>query len=112
MSLAVLKGQPQNESTELESLLYSMLYAATKGRLHWGAYLHTDPRARDAKLAATVVASRFEAVVLSRIDDTLLKCVAKRLRVLFFDRGECLQGVQVKDFIAAIHQCHAEVSES
>jgi len=110
--LAALKGQPQNESTELESLLYSMLYAATKGRLHWGAYLHTDPRARDAKLAAMGVASRFEAVVLSRIDDTLLKRVAKCLRALFFVGGECLQGVQVKDFIAAIHQCHAEVSES
>jgi len=87
--LAAVKGQPQNESTELESLLYSMLYAATKGRLHWGAYLHTDPRARDAKLAAMGVTSRSEAVVLSRIDE----------------------GVQVKDFIAAIHQCHAEVSE-
>jgi len=112
MSLAALKGEPQNESTELESLLYSLLCAATKGKLHWGAYLHTDPRARDAKLAAMGVASRFEAVVLSRIDDTLLKRVAKCLRALFFVGGECLQGVQVKDFIAAIHQCHAEVSES
>jgi hypothetical protein len=112
MSLAVLKGQPQNESTELESLMYSMLYAATKGKLHWGACLHTDPAARDAKLAAMVVESEFEALVLSRIDDTLLKRIAKCLRALFFVSGRCLQGVQVKDFIAAIHQGHAEVTES
>ena len=77
-----------------------------------GAYLHTDPAARDAKLAAMVVESEFEALVLSRIDDALLKRIAKCLRALFFVSGECLQGVLVKDFVAAIHQGHAESSES
>ena len=104
MSLAVLRGQPQSESTELESLLYSMLYAATKGKLHWGAYLHTDSAARDAKLAAMVVDDEFESVVVSRIHDRLLKGVAKRLRALFFENGKYLQGVQFKKFIDAIDQ--------
>ena len=112
MSLAVLKGQPQNESTELESLMYSMLYAATKGKLHWGAYLHTDAAARDAKVAAMSSGSEFEALVLSRIDDALLKRIAKCLRALIFVNGECLQSVSVKDFVAAIHQGHAESCES
>ncbi len=74
-----LKGQPQNESTELESLMYSMLYAATKGKLHWGAYLRTDSAARDAKVAAMSSGSEFEALVLSRIGDALLKRIAKCL---------------------------------
>ena len=74
MSLVVLSGQPQSKSTELESMLYSMLYAAIKGRSHWGAYLHTDSTAHDAKLVATVVDDEFETVVVSRIDDRLLKC--------------------------------------
>ena len=61
--------------------------AATKAKLHWGAYLHTDSAARDAKLAAMVVDDEFESVVVSHIDDWSLKCVAKCLRALF------LQGV-------------------
>ena len=104
MSLAVLTGQPQSESTELESLLYSMLYAATKGKLHWGAYLHTDSAARDVKLAAMVVDDEFESVVVSRIDDLSLKSVAKCVRALFFQDGKRLQGVQFKKFVAAIDQ--------
>ena len=104
MSLAVLSGQPQSESTELESLLYSMLYAATKGKLHWGAYFHTDAAARDAQLAAMVVDDEFESVVVSRIDDHLLRCVARCVRALFFVSGKCLQDVQFKNFIAAIDQ--------
>jgi len=104
MSLAVLSGQPQSESTELESLLYSMLFAATKGKLHWGAYLHTDSAARDVKLAAMVVDDEFESVVVSRIDDLSLKSVAKCVRALFFQDGKGLQGVQFKKFVAAIDQ--------
>lgn len=104
LSLAVLSGQPQTESTELESLLYSMLYAATKGKLHWGAYLDTDSAARDAKLAAMVVDDEFESVVVSRIDDSLLRCVARCVRALFFVNGKRLRGVQSKNFVAAIGQ--------
>ena len=37
-----------------------MLYAATKGSLHWGGYLHTDAAALDAKLAAMVIDDMFE----------------------------------------------------
>ena len=81
-----------------------MLYAATKGKLHWGAYLHTDSAARDAKLAAMVVDDEFESVVVSRIDDSLLRCVARCVRALFFVNGKRLQGVQSKNFVAAIGQ--------
>ena len=102
MSLAVLSGQPQ--SAELESLLYRVLYAATKGKLNWGAYLHTDSAARGVKLAAMAIDDEFESVVVSRIDEWLLKCVARCLRALFFENGKCLQGVQFKNFIAAIDQ--------
>jgi len=41
-----------------------------------------------------------------------LKRIAKCLRALFFVNGECLQRVSVKDFVAAIHQGHAESCES
>ena len=51
-----------------------------------------------------VVDDEFESVVVSRIDDWLLKCVAKCLRALFFQNGKCLQGVQFKNFVAAIAQ--------
>ena len=34
MALSVLKGKRQTVSSELESLFYSMLYAATSGALH------------------------------------------------------------------------------
>ena len=88
----------------LKSLLYSMLYAATTGRLHWGAYLYTDSAARDAKLAAMVVDDEFDSKVVSRVDDWSLKCGAKCLRALFFQNGKCLQGVQFKRVIAAIDQ--------
>ena len=81
-----------------------MLYAATKGSLHWGGYLHTDPAAFDAKLAAMVVDDMFESKVVSRIDDRLLKNVARCVRALFFRNGKCLQGVQFTQFIAAINQ--------
>jgi hypothetical protein len=99
MSLAVLKGQPQNESTELESLMYSMLYAATKGKLHWGAYLHTDSAARDAKVAAMSSGSEFEALVLSRIDDALLKRIAKCLRALFLSTENACKVYQSKTLL-------------
>lgn len=102
MSLAILDGQPHSVCTELESLLYSMLYAATRGRLHWGAYLHTDCAARDAKLAAMAIDNETDSKVVSRIHDSLLKGVAKRLHALFFESGKCLQDVQCEDFIAAI----------
>lgn len=82
-----------------------MLYAATKGSLHWGGYLHTDAAALDAKLAAMVIDDMFESKVVSRIDDRLLKIVARCVRALFFQNGKCLQGVEFKQFTAAVNQC-------
>ena len=105
MSIAVLRGQPQNESTELESLLYSMLYAATKGNLHWQSHLHLT---RHAETAAMVVDNEFESLVLSHIDDAVLKSVATGLRSLFFWKEKCLQGIQAQDFMLAMN--HGQIS--
>lgn len=110
MSLAVMNAEHQSVSTELESLLYSMLYAATKGKLHWGGYLHFDPAAYDAKVAAMVSNDRFESKVVSRIDDILLRNVARSIRSLFFAGGRYMKGVQVESFVAAINQGQAASS--
>ena len=74
-----------------------MLYAGTKGKIHWGAHLHTNSAARDATLAAMVVDDESESVVVSHIDDWSLKWVVKCLRALFFQNGKRLQGVQFRN---------------
>lgn len=108
--LAVLKGQPQNDSTELESLLYSMLIAATKGSYtgeHTFILIHQHVMQNWQQWLLRVRSNPW----CCPIDGTLLKCIARRNCALFFVSRACLQGVQVTDPIAAIHQGHADVYE-
>lgn len=58
-----------------------MLYAATKDNLLWQPYLHSTC---EAEMAAMVVDDEFESLVLSHIDDAVLKSVATCLNNLFF----------------------------
>ena len=102
MSLAVLKGKPHNKSTELESLFYSMLYAATHARLHWGQYSHQDAAAYDAKMLSLCVDTEFETNVLSRIDSQELCQAASRVRALFFQQCRYLSNVSSTAFISAL----------
>lgn len=102
MALAVLRGKPQNESTELESLFYSMLYAATCARLHWGQYTHREAAAYDAKMLSMCIDTEFEANVLSRIGDSGLRQAATCVRALFFRQRHHLNDVSSTAFISAL----------
>ena len=111
MSLAVLNDEPQRESTELESLLYSM-YATTGAKLPWGAYVQFGPVAYGMKEAAMFSDQSFKGEVLARIDDAGLRSTASSLRALFFSGGTYRQDVRSNDFIAAIQQAQQLVSTS
>ena len=101
MALSVLKSEPQTVSSDLESLFYSMLYAATSGALHWGQYSHEEAAAYDAKMASMLNAADFETKVVARIRSAELVPIATRLRALFFKDGVYNSNVTPASFIKA-----------
>lgn len=101
MALSVLKGKPQTVSSELESLYYSMLYAATSGALHWGQYSREESAAYDAKMASMLNAAECQAKVVARIHSAELVPIATRLRALFFEDGLYISNVTPELFISA-----------
>jgi hypothetical protein len=74
MSLAAIWHKVQNVSTELESLMYVLLYIATAGRLIWRTYGLQHVEAGHVKFAC--MTARFHNDVLERISDPALKEVA------------------------------------
>ncbi len=81
--------------TELESLMYCYLFAATKDLLHWK---HADaiPDSYNAKAAAMGTYAVFREKVLARISDAGLRQAAQRLQALFHPDAQHI--IDVKAF--------------
>ena len=75
--------EPASLATELESLMYCFLFAATKNQLHWK---HQDSiiAAHGVKFACMARMNLFQDKVIYRIQDSKLQQVAVRLQELFF----------------------------
>ena len=83
--LADLDKQPrQTLTTELESLFYSFLSAATAGKLHWKNAAFDSAAAFDSKHSPMVSPSRFQEKVVSRIYLPPLQKLAGEMRDFFF----------------------------
>ena len=100
MSLAAIWHKVQNVSTELESLMYVLLYIATAGRLIWRTYGLQHVEAGHVKFAC--MTARFHNDVLERISDPALKEVATAIQRLFFPGSQHRSDVTVKEFQSAL----------
>lgn len=100
MSLAAIWHRVQNVSTELESLMYVLLYIATAGRLIWRTYGLHHVEAGHVKFAC--MTARFRDEVLVRIPDPALKEVAIAMQRLFFPGCQHRSDVTVKEFQSAL----------
>ncbi|KAK9786190.1 hypothetical protein WJX73_005532 [Symbiochloris irregularis] len=91
----------QTVSTDLESLFYTLLHAATNSTLHWRGGNFGDAAAFDMKLSCMVSRNQFREKVLSRISSPQLQAVALKLRAAFYP--DDFPGPDVS--VAAFQQC-------
>ncbi len=79
---SVLEGEGYTLSSELESLMYVLVFLAVDGAAHWGNK-PIGPAAWDVKVATFSEQESFEKYVLRRCRSDLMQ-VVKRLRNLFW----------------------------
>ena len=79
---SVLEGEGYTLSSELESLMYVLVFLAVNGAAHWGNK-PIGPAALDVKVATFSEQESFEKYVIQRCRSDLMQAV-KRLRNLFW----------------------------
>jgi len=79
---SVLEGEGYTLSSELESLMYVLVFLAVDGAVHWGN-MPIGSTALDVKVATFYEQQSFEKYVLQRCRSDLMQ-VVKRLRKLFW----------------------------
>lgn len=88
----------QNISTELESLLYVLLFCATAGQLHWKRTMHEDAWAFDMKFTPMGDKTLFKEKIISRVYLHGLHGPVLALRKLFYLNGWRIPSIDAKAF--------------
>lgn len=102
LAVAVLEGQQQSVGSDLESLLYSLMYIAMERALPWLGLL--GRAAVDRKIACMTSNQLFSSKVLDKIPSITLRKVVAELRQLFFLAGDYRSDVSIVEFRNALEE--------